>query len=206
MTALAHDRYCSITKAIAYRDRTIIPSDRQQCLFQYLIPAAVGSVAVAIPVFGELQIRDLPVRGDHVVSPSYMRVNQYYTFFYIAILNNLVLGILPFCLSTYFYYKMWVFRTNTELVECPTAQARKLLQNRKHLVYNLAMMPLILYVIFNLPIIIVNIMQPIIWKSIKPVNMIDYIFCLPVWFHTLTIFSQLLAVIGCSINVLKYFH
>ena len=206
LTALAHDRYCAVTSPVIHRNLISCSDSRRKRLLQYLVPLITGSVAISLPVFGELKIQQHATSGNDTVLPSSMRLDPYYEIFYVVTLNNILLGILPFCLSTFFYYELSKVPNTEALDECSTGLTQMQLQCRQMKVLNMARKTVISFVLCNSLNIIMNIVAPMAWNAVKPKDTVDPMFCLPIWAHTVEICGKFLIVLANSINVLIYLY
>ena len=205
MTALAHDRYCATVSFPSYHNRTVCPGDRLTQLLKYIMPSLAIAMVIAIPTFFEYQIME-DRKGNLVISPSDMRVNEYYILFYVVLVNNVLLGIVPCLVSAYYFYQTLIFRTERELAAPLLVETHRRIHHRRAHVWSFLRMPIFGYVLLCMPYFAVKIIETQFFVAVKPVNMVDHLFCYPTWFHVVKVVTEVLVVLNCSVNAMKYLY
>ena len=163
--------------------------------------AMAGSFVVTLPAFFEVTITNIPTYTMPVMSPSKMRLDPYYSFFYTGVLCNLLLVIVPISFLSYFYYKTLKFGRNAPPTDDRRTQANVRLWRRRKKLTNTVRLIMISFAIFQIPRIMTNIAEPIVLYF---GNCVDVMFCMPSFVEILKMFSQLFIVLNASVNVLLY--
>ena len=106
LVGLAHSRYQAVTNPYEGRKIRLYWSVRRKQLLKYLLPAIFFATCFTVPTMFEIDSETLTKSGNFTtfVIPSKMRLNWYYSIFFISSLNILFLGIFPFVSLLYFTY------------------------------------------------------------------------------------------------------
>ena len=205
-TILAHERYCAAKNPVVHRNTTRFSDTRHRRLGHYILPAVTGSILLSLPSFLEVTVRDQTTAGIPMLSPSNVRLNLYYTIFYIVILHNVLLGVLPLFLSSLFSY--WTLKCvrNSVITQVAAQHTRRQLRQRGDKLLKNLLKAVVSFVVCYSPIILVNIIEPMLWRANNPKTMTDLIFCIPTWLQMIKIFGQLLMVLGSAFNVIIYLY
>ena len=106
LVALAHSRYQAVTNPYNVRKLKFSWSSRRMQVLRYLLPAIFFATCFTIPVIYEVDTEKFTscnITLDIVV-PSEMRMNFYYSIFFLGSLNLVFLGLFPFFILLYFSY------------------------------------------------------------------------------------------------------
>ena len=120
LVGLAHSRYQAVTNPYEGRQIRLYWSVRRNQLLKYLLPAIFLAAFFTIPTMFEIEGEVLTKSGNvtALVIPSKMRLNWYYSIFFIGSLNILFLGIFPFASLLYFtYYILKALNQRSKFIE-----------------------------------------------------------------------------------------
>ena len=111
--ALAHERLCSVNRPILQRNSFLSSKRRQHRRLAYVIPVVTASLFANIFAFWEVEIVEIECNRKRVLgnasgcfTPSSLRTNDYFSWYYVGLLRLLVFGIYPFTSLFYFNYKI----------------------------------------------------------------------------------------------------
>ena len=119
--ALSHSRYCATNNPIAHRNDMNSQSYRIKYFCKYIVVIIIFSVIVTLPCPLEFEIIVLNNSTSPFLTPSSLRLDPYYSIFYVGILSLGVNGIVPFSLLVYFTINIARgIRQNTFALPVPT--------------------------------------------------------------------------------------
>ena len=106
LVAFAHSRYQAVSKPYKVRELQLSWSSRRKQLLMYLLPTISFAASFAIPVVYEIDTEKITLCNHtlEIVVPSEMRLNPYYSIFFLGSLNLVFLGLFPFLSLLYFSY------------------------------------------------------------------------------------------------------
>ena len=104
LIALAHSRYQAVTKPYKNRMFKLSWKKRRNQLARYLLPVVIIATCFIIPIIFEIDTEVDFHSGKKIVVPSKLRLNPYYSLFFMFSLNFILLGIIPLCSLLYFTY------------------------------------------------------------------------------------------------------
>ena len=109
LVGLSHVRLCAIKNPFKYNGVNASWKTRRKYLLTYCIPILLSSFIFALPVVWEVEDVLDDVDGiRRKLVPSSLRLNIYYSLFYIGVLNLGIMGILPIGGLTYLTYQLIV--------------------------------------------------------------------------------------------------
>ena len=120
LVGLAHSRYQAVTNPYKGRKIRLYWSVRRKQLLKYLLPAIFFAVCFTVPTVFEIDSETFTKSGNvtSFVIPSKMRLNWYYSIFFIGSLNIVFLGMFPLVSLLYFtYYILSALNQRTKFIE-----------------------------------------------------------------------------------------
>ena len=202
LVALAHSRYHAITTPFRQRILLLSWKKRRNLFLTYLIPTIILSMIFTLPISWEIET------GLHLI-PSKLRLNPYYSIFFVGVLNLGLTGLLPVVYLIYITYNIVTqMKKQNRIIRKNQASVSKIRSdqcNQDDKVSKNFVSMIILYVLLHSLRIITCIGEVlVVVMPNKDDSNLQLGYGIPKWLQIVAPISDLCTVLNASINIIIY--
>ena len=211
MVAIARVRYQAILKPIRQRILFLSRKKRMKEIYKYLIPALVVSFTFTFPISWEID--GVPFQNDNIYPistlyqspPSTTRLNPFYSFWVLGLLNFGFLGAVPCVSLMYYAHKIMIFTNNRPLINRQSSNSRRIMDANTKKISKSLVAIIFTFVTLHSPRIVTSLGELIVLTMPNKNDLyLNLGYGFPAWLQIIAPISDLCIVLNASLTIIIY--